>query len=158
MTVVAHGLESGIEGHAPNGVVNKVKSHATGAALDVVLDGLGAIADERRPELFDVGALRLRIGCKDLCAKCPGDLNGHLPHAAATAMTQNFPSGRNGGAIYKAFPGGNECQRQRSGLTHRKVAWLERHQIYIDGGEFRQRTLVVADAAGHPIDLVTFAI
>src|SRR5262249_25096219 len=137
MTVVAHGLESGIEGHAADGVVNKVKSHAAGAALDVVLDGLGAIANERRPELFDVGALRPRIGCKDLCAKRPAALNAHLPQAAATAMNQNFPTGRNGGAIDKAFPGGNEYQRQRSGLTHRKVAWLERHQLYIDGGEFR---------------------
>src|SRR5262245_24175267 len=136
MTVVAHGLESGIEGHAPDGVVDKVESYATGMALDVVLDGLGAIVDERRSELFDVSALRLGIGGKDLCAKCPGDLDGYLSHAAATTMNQNFPTGSNGGAIHKAFPGGNEHERQRSGLSHGKVGWLERHQIGIDGGEF----------------------
>src|SRR5262249_31471515 len=158
MTVAAHGLESGIEGHAPDGVVDKVKYHATGVVLDVVLDGLGAIFDERRSELLNVSALRLRIDRKDLCAKCLGDLDGYLSHAAATTMNQNFPTGGNGGAIDQAFPGGNEYERQRSGLTHGKVGWLERHQICIDGGEFRQRTLVAAYAAGHPIDLVTFAI
>src|SRR5215831_5805599 len=136
MAVAAHGLESGIERHTPDRVVDKVKSHATGVALDVVLDGLDAIVDERRPKLFDVSALRLRIGRKDLCAKCPGDLDGYLSHAAATTMNQNFPTGGNGGAIDKAFPGGNEHERQRGGLSHGKVGWLERHQICIDGGEF----------------------
>src|SRR5262249_57750401 len=111
MTEAAHGLESGIERHAPDGVVDKVKSHATGVALDVVRDGLGAIVDERRPELFDGSALRLRIGRKDLCAKCPGDLDGHLPHATATTMNQNSPTGGNGGAIDKAFPGPHEYHR-----------------------------------------------
>src|SRR5262249_10005271 len=150
-------LEGGIEGHAPDGVVDKVKSHATGVALDVILDGLGVIIDKRRSEVFDVSAFRLRIGREDLCAKCRGDLDGHLPHTATT-MNQNFPTGGNGGAIDKAFPGGNEYERQRSGLPHGKVGWLERQQIWVDRGELGQRTLVPTDAAGHPIYLVTFAI
>ena len=157
MTETAHCVKASIEGRAADGVIDQIKSHAAGAALDIVVNGLGAI-DERRPKLFDVSALRPRIGGEDLRAKCLGELDGHVPHASAATINQDFATCGEGSTIDQPFPSGNKNQRQHSGLTHRKVGRLKRDQIGIDRGIFSQRTLDAADAANHPIDFVTFVI
>src|SRR5262249_44350038 len=86
MAETAHGPEGSVQCHAPDCVVDEVKSLTASITLDVVLDCLGAIVDERCPGLLDGSVLRLRIGREDFRAKCSGDLDRHVPHAAGTTV------------------------------------------------------------------------
>ena len=57
---------------------------------------------------------------------------------ATGSLHQHVLSGLDGGAIDQPFPGSNECQWQRRGVSHAEPGRLMREQPLIDRGKLRQ--------------------
>src|SRR5262249_15767708 len=88
------------------------------------------------------------------CPESAGKLNRNMTDAAGPRLNQHGMTGVNLCAIHQPLPGGNDRQRQRGGLAHRKIPWLACEQIRIDTDKFRQRPLPSSAPSNHAVSLI----
>ncbi len=155
MPEAAHGREGRVEHLTSDRVVDDVEAAAFGDARDISPPAGSSRSMKVAPRLsMKRAALSSRWKTHRLRARARFWMASMTDAAGATGIRTvaglRSPRDRPGPphAVMK-----NE--RKRGRFAHAEIGRLERQQIGIDRGEFRQRSLNAADPTGHAIDLVT---
>ena len=106
------------------------------------------------PYAATIFALSGETVAKTSAPKARGDLDGDVADASDAGVDEGFLAVTHAGAVDQALPCGDHAQRQDRSLAHREILRFVREQVGVGGDPFGESTLVAADSAYHPVDLV----